>query len=528
MTKKPTKKPTVQVEEVMAEKIDAKGKISKPSTKYHFSIKLTPEKLDDAVHEAETPQEEEEDGKAREDASAFEEKRREHHFAKEKEAVHEAETSKVKPLPIKEETPEAGDVQHIKYSEQDRPLTSGQAPVIPAKLEDIKQSITLLKANKKDYKELQDFVRPSFLVKAQAILKKTGTLKYWNNTLVGIMKGIDRFISFITKANHGKHDAVDKARSPILFGLWVFFIFFIIGGTWASLAPIDQATHAQGFIVTSSKKQVIQHREGGILQAIYVKEGDHVTANQPLVKLTEEQVTAKLRSLYSQKDGAEKRVKTTQEQVLAFRDLAKKGFVSQLRVHEQEESETRAKASLSEITSNIEALEESFERLTLKSPVNGVVTQINVNTIGSTVGQSQPIMTITPSDEDLILEAYVQAKDIEPVHVGLKAVVNISAFRAKTTSHLDGIVTYVSPDVVDYVQQQGRSTQENMLLQRGAFYKVRISIDKKQLKKISKVKDYELSPGMDADIQITVGERTLVQYLLDPILGSFWHAFKEK
>jgi multidrug efflux pump subunit AcrA (membrane-fusion protein) len=140
-------------------------------------------------------------------------------------------------------------------------------------------------------------------------------------------------------------------------------------------------------------------------------------------------------------------------------------------------------------------------------------------------------MTITPTEEELILEAYVQAKNIEPVHVGLKAKVNILAFQSKTTSHLDGIVTYVSPDVVDFHQSQGTTSQEARTLgnqQMGALYKVRISIDKSQLKKISKEKDYELSPGMEADVQITVGERTLVQYLLSPILGSFWNALKEK
>lgn len=519
----------IEVEEVKAEKVEdpsiAKEESKKSqSTKYHFSVKLTPEKLEDAVQEAESPPEQA-SSKAKKEAKeeVKEEVKKQAHFPKEAEAVSSAET------------PKQEDVQHIKYSGQD--LTpSGQgkgaidnaAPVV--KLEDIKRSIETLKQDRRAFKELQNFVRPPLPVVIKKELEKRVSLKYWNNTLIGTMKGIDFFINYITKPSSvGRNQAVQKARSPIMFGLWVLFVFFIIGGFWAGFAPLDQATHGQGFIVTSSKKQVIQHREGGILQAVYVKEGDHVKAEQPLALLTDAHTANSLKALYSNKENTARHLKVTQEQLKSLKELSEKGFIAKVKVQEQEAKEGQLQSQLSEIESKVAIAEESLARLTLRSPVNGIVTQMNVNTIGGVVGQQQPIMTITPTEEDLILEAYIRAQDIEPVHVGLKAHVNIAAFRSKTTSHLDGIVTYVSPDVVDFVQQQGRSSQEGALLQRGAaFYKVRISIDKKQLKKISKVKDYELAPGMEADVQITVGERTLVQYLMDPILGSFWYALKEK
>jgi multidrug efflux pump subunit AcrA (membrane-fusion protein) len=542
MTKKTTKQPKesieqeiqppkdekpIEVEEVKAEKVEdpsvAREESKKSqSTKYHFSVKLTPEKLEDAVQEAESPPEPP-SSKTKKEAKEEVKEEKQAHFTKEAEAVSSAET------------PKQEDVQHIKYSGQDlTPSSQGKDAIddtsAPIKLEDIKRSIETLKKDRKAFKELQNFVRPPLPVIIKKELEKRVSLKYWNATLIGTMKGIDFFINYVTKPSSvGRNQAVQKARSPIMFGLWVLFAFFIVGGFWAGFAPLDQATHGQGFIVTSSKKQVIQHREGGILQAIYVKEGDHVKAEQKLAQLTDAHTANSLKSFYANKDSTARHLKATQGQLKAMKELARSGFIAQVKVQEQEAKEGNLQAQLSEIEAKIATTEESLARLTLRSPVNGIVTQVNINTIGGVVGQQQPIMTITPTEEDLILEAYVRAQDIEPVHVGLKAHVNIAAFRSKTTSHLDGIVTYVSPDVVDFVQQQGRSSQEGALLQRGAaFYKVRISIDKKQLKKISKVKDYELTPGMEADVQITVGERTLVQYLMDPILGSFWHALKEK
>jgi adhesin transport system membrane fusion protein len=510
MTKK--KQETI-VEEVKAEKVEPAA-AKKSGTKYHFSVNLTPEKLEDAVHAAETPREPFDPKKKKE-----KEEEKQIHFPKEAKAVHQAET------------PTEKNVQHIKYSEQDRQLLPSDEASKPATVEEIKKSIATLKSDPKAFRELQNFVRPSMLTVTKKALEKRVSLKYWNHSLITIMKGVDSFIGFITKpSGQGRNEAVQKARSPILFGIWVCFIFFVIFGTWAALAPLDQSTHAMGYIVTSSKKQIIQNREGGILEAIYVKEGDHVKIDQPLAKLTDSQTTPQLRALYTQKEGAEKQLKILEEQLKAYKDLAAKGFIALAKVHEVESREIQASAQLGDINAKLESVENISGRLTLKSSVNGIVTQINVNTIGGTVGQGQSIMTITPTEEELILEAYVQAKNIEPVHVGLKAKVNVIAFQSKTTSHLDGIVTYVSPDVVDFVQSNGTSTQEASVLnpQRGVFYKIRVSIDKSQLKKISKEKDYALAPGMEADVQIAVGERTLLQYLLSPILGSFWNALKEK
>ena len=491
----------MDVEEVKGEKVETKP-AKKSTPKYHFSVKLTPEKLEaaeDAVHEAET-EKKPFGSSAKKEPQEKKKQPAQVRFTKETEAVRKAET------------PDKKDVQHIKYADQKKarasvpskstPVTA--APIVKKKccgggvcstklspkVEALKEPINALKSDPKAFKQLQNFVRPSLVTKTQNAIAKRVSLKYWNNTLIGIMKAVDLFISFVTMSRgEGRNQAIQKARTPVLFGLWVFFIFFIIGGFWAGFAPLDKSAQGQGFIVTASQKQIIQHREGGVLEAIYVKEGEHVKIDQPLIKLSDTRAIAELKSLYYRKEGLEKHLEMIQRQLKEYRGLADKGFVSQSQVIDKESRELEYKHQLDGANANIAIQEELLGRLTLRSPVNGIVSQINVHTIGGTVGQGSPIMTITPSEDDLILEAYIKTQDIEPIHVGLKAKVMVSAFRSKTTSYLEGVVTYISPDIVDFVQHPGRSTQEGHVLQRGMYYKVKISIDKSQLKKISKFKD---------------------------------------
>jgi len=546
-----------QVERVKAEKVeDVKAETTKAnssSTKYHLSMKISSgtsgatagatssvEKKTDSFGGPESHSKDQREDKK--ESNDSKKQTSQTNFGKAKEPIHEAET-------LKKE-----DVRHIKHSGQHKtqasqakcagqkkdsdcskmPLSSGQCcapPKLSPKVEELKPSIEKLKADPKAFKELQHFVRPSLISKAGRGLVKSVNPKYWAGFLMGTLKATDSLISYITiDRGEGRNEALQKARSPILFGMWVLFLFFVVGGTWAGIAPLDKAIAAQGFIVSSSHKQIIQSKEGGIIEAIYAKEGDHIKAGQPLIKLENKRLNFSLESALEQKKSNEKNLEITQEQLKSYRELAEKGFLPKNRVSEYEAREASLKGELSRAREQLLTVEESIAKLTLKSPVDGIVTQIAFDTIGGVVGQGTHLITVTPSASDLILEVYVQPKDREAVRIGLKARVMVSAFHAKTTAHMEGVVTYISPDTVEMLQQQGRQSSDNQALQRagGVAYKAKISIDKAQLKKISKYKDYELIPGMDASIQISIGERTLIEYLLEPIMAGFWHAFIEK
>lgn len=337
----------------------------------------------------------------------------------------------------------------------------------------------------------------------------------------------DKFISFIIYKNKGlSDDVVSKARPPIVFGIWVIILTFCVGGIWSGLAPLDSSASAQGFVVVASKKQIIQHREGGIIEAIYVKEGEHVQAGQALLKLSDKTAKAQLDSFHAQKEAYSKQLTILQSHLESMTNLYEKGFVQKDRLLTLQTQEAQTLGHLSDIDARLLTTEESIDRITVKAPVSGTVNQLQVNTIGGTVNPGMTLMTIIPKEDDLIIEAYLQPQEIESVYVGLPAKVRISAFKSRTTAPLNGVVTFISSDVVEPPQYQAQEMQ--LFQHRGLHYKIKISIDKKELRNISKYRDLELYPGMVADVMIVTGERTLLQYLLDPVTNTFWHAFIEK
>lgn len=92
----------------------------------------------------------------------------------------------------------------------------------------------------------------------------------------------------------------DRPDAEIRFGIAVAALFFVLFLGWASFAPLDSAAYAPGKLTVSGQRQVVQHRDGGVVGAIYVKEGQKVTAGQPLLDLAEAEVLAQERALGSQ------------------------------------------------------------------------------------------------------------------------------------------------------------------------------------------------------------------------------------
>jgi multidrug efflux pump subunit AcrA (membrane-fusion protein) len=334
-----------------------------------------------------------------------------------------------------------------------------------------------------------------------------------NNAAQKSIAIIDQFSDFVTREEGvGRNEVVQKARSPILFGIWVCFITFVVGGLWSVIAPLDRAVHATGTVVASSKKQLIQHNEGGRLKSIDVREGQEVEAGQTLFTIENEELVAALKSARIQKEA-------TAEQLKAMQELYKKDFVARTALIEAQVRDAEAE-------SRVKAYEDRVERLNVTSPIAGVVNQIQVHTIGAPV-PTAVIATVTPKNDELVIEAYVTPENIDLVHVGLEAKIQVTAFRHRSVGYFFGKVVFVSHDALD-VPQTTNYSQEAIYASRGTHpYKVRISVDTEQLKHISKYRTYTMRPGMQADVTIVTGKRTLFQYIMDPLTATFMHAFTE-
>lgn len=427
---------------------------------------------------------------------------------------------------------ETTEIPRVKYSISMNGNSTKTNPVNPntikSKVTEVKTKDTNLKgllAQIKEHPEVLKLLDKATLHKNTIKnYKKEDFVKTFRAVLASTLKTMDLAINFVTHKEAPedgvkRNEVVQQARPAILFGVWVCIITFGVFGVWAALAPLSSSAGASGTVVVHTIKKTIQHKEGGIVEDIFVKDGDHVKAGQELLKLSPIDLQSQVTSYEAQIDAINKQLDLIKEQVKNYSGLFEKGLVSRSQLLDMQLKEANAEGNLSDYKSRIIAAKDQMSRLVVTSPIDGIVNQLMVHTIGGVIRPGEPLMFIIPQDDNLVIDAMVDPKDIDSVHVGLVAKVNITAFRHRSTSPLSGVVVQVSPDVIELGGDRGMARP---------VYKVRIEVDKAQLTKISRLKNYELYPGMQAEVMIVTGQRTFLQYLLDPITNTFWHAFNEK
>lgn len=171
-----------------------------------------------------------------------------------------------------------------------------------------------------------------------------------------------------------------------------------------------------------------------------------------------------------------------------------------------------AQLELNATNEQLKSARDVLERLVVHAPQGGIVYNVQMRTPGGVVEPGKPIMDIVPKDEKLLVEARMNLRDIDSVHVGQKTRVRLTAYDIRKTPPLDGEVTFVAADqTVDEKSQV-------------AYYVVRAEIDPAELKDNPLVALY---PGMPAELQIMRRSRKAIEYLVEPITESFSRAFRE-
>lgn len=174
-------------------------------------------------------------------------------------------------------------------------------------------------------------------------------------------------------------------------------------------------------------------------------------------------------------------------------------------------AETRAAAN--ELQAAVSATRDILERSIIRAPVAGEVVDLRLRTVGGVLGAGEPILDLVPRDEPLVIEARVAPQDIDVVHPGLTADIYLLAFRTRNMARIQGVVRKVSGDrLVD------AKTGE-------PYYTAQIVIDMAALRE--QAPDLHLTAGMPAEAMIITGERTMLEYLIDPIRSSFRRALRE-
>lgn len=371
--------------------------------------------------------------------------------------------------------------------------------------------------------------------------------------------------------------------------IWTAFIALLAFLAWAQWAVIDQVTRAPAVVIASSRTQVIQSQDGGTIEELRVKEGDVVDRGQLLVRLERTRAeTGYLESrskvvglkaaaarLHAEIGGGEPvfpkevasypefranqlmllkaRRSAINEEVNALRGmlaLAQKeldftapllqtGDVSQsdvLRLQRQvAELKSQitnkrnkylqdAQAELSKVEEDLAAVTQTLaqrkgqlEQTELTAPVKGVVKNVRVTTRGGVIRPGEEVMQIVPLDDDLVVEAKVTPADIAFLKLGLPARVKLDAYDYTIYGDVPGSVVYISADTLSdglrqdehpYYRVQVRSEGHGYSTQSGGELRVQ--------------------PGMTSTVEIRTGQRTVLQYLLKPLVKTLRESMGER
>lgn len=421
----------------------------------------------------------------------------------------------------------------------------------------------------------------------------------------------------------------------VIAGVLVIVLFF--GGltVWSVYFPFQGAVIASGVVKVSGERKVVQHLEGGIIEKIFVKEGDTVAEGDVLIKLKGSQVSSnvdllqgrlwakqaeasrfraeagmkskidwllefeklkadsevaeymatetdifmsrrsdlqgKIKLHHSQIKQLENRIKgareelKSQEEIIrnleedltSKRPLLKEKYMGKTNILELERSlasykgqkgklnqdiaqflqmieelklrivdienqyKEQAVSGLGDVTDVIFEIKEQIKpqldaqkRLEIRAPVGGVVINMQVHSEDSgVIRPGMPLLEIVPKDLKMIIKAQVRPQDIISVKQGQDTKVQLAAFQRKSTPPVKGRVIYVSPDLMSQQTAQGVMS----------YYEAHVQVDTADLNE----KNAYLSPGMPVACYITTDKRTVISYLLGPLLNNVDMAMRE-
>ncbi|WP_284336573.1 HlyD family type I secretion periplasmic adaptor subunit [Comamonas sp. NoAH] len=235
----------------------------------------------------------------------------------------------------------------------------------------------------------------------------------------------------------------------------------------------------------NSRKASLSGTLSGLNQALSLVRKE-LALTEPLVQRGAASDVEVLR-LRRQANDLETRITDTQSQYLvkAREDLAK------------------ANAEIESLRQVTRGRADSLTRLTLTSPVRGVVKDISVTTIGGVIPPNGKLMEIVPVDEKLLVEARISPRDVAFIHPGQAATVKITAYDYSIYGGLPAHVVMISPDTI---QDDVKRDQY--------YYRVFIRTEADHLKRGEKT--FPISPGMIATVDIHTGSKTILQYLIKP------------
>lgn len=371
--------------------------------------------------------------------------------------------------------------------------------------------------------------------------------------------------------------------------IWGSALVFVVFLAWANWAELDEITRAGGQVITSSRNQVIQVMEGGILVDLPVREGDAIKRGQLLARFDqtkakagyleavakEAALTAAVARLHAEIFGGKpqfppslgaypdfkanqlalfnKRQGALQEEISALKQaeelikeelemnlpLVKTGDVSRAEIiklqrqlvdvrgfitnkrnkylQDCQAELVKAEEDLAGIQQIVTQRKEQLSFTEVLSPMDGVVRNVRLTTLGGVAKPGEEIMQIVPVADDLIIEAKMKPSDIAFVKPGLPAVIKLDAYDYSIYGALHGEVIYISADTLS---EEVRGTDQ-------PYYRVQVKTSGQGLTKSGKG-PIEIQPGMTATVEIMTGKKSVFRYLTKPITKTIAESMGER
>ena len=372
-----------------------------------------------------------------------------------------------------------------------------------------------------------------------------------------------------------------KMRGPSLI-IWLVGATVMLFLIWAKFAWIDEIVRAPGSVVSSSRPQIVQNLEGGILAEMLVSAGDIVDTGDVLARLhatrfvtavddLQDQINARdIRRIrleaemagmfdfevpddlaarspgilaserallnarqsdyVSRTEGAQAVMRETRRELDVLEDLLAREIVAVIEVTGARKAHSdalnrynemvttaeleRASAfsetlqELAKLRQDLRIAQDQLARTVITAPMRGVVNSLGVTTIGGVIRPGEEILQIIPLDEELFIEARVKPSDIANVIPGQEATIKLSAYDYTIYGSLPGEVQFISADTFE--------DENNPNLP--PHYRVTLRVNLSQLS--ARQQRIEIRPGMQADVELRTGEKTVLQYLTKPLYRS--------
>lgn len=432
-------------------------------------------------------------------------------------------------------------------------------------------------------------------------------------------------IEFMSEVSSATMESAHRGGHSLLI---LTVLFFICAGWWANVTEIDEVTRGEGKVVPSSRLQVVQNLEGGIVNEILVAEGQLVEKGDVLMKIDDTRFSSSFREtqlkywelmarvarleaesegkplvlpekllfeqpilaadeqeLYAsrqrrlestisvlqqqaeqrQQELVERNAKQQQlqrsyelsnQELMMSEPLVAEGVMSEVEIlrlkrtvnelrgemdanrlaipriqsaldevrrkiaEERIRFQTEAARELSEVKAEFKrtqestsALKDRVTRTEVRSPVKGTIKRILINTVGGVIQPGEDLVEIVPVEDNLLIEAHIRPADIAFLRPGQDAMVKFTAYDFSIYGGLPARLERISADTITNDKDE-------------SFYLIYLRTTKNQIE--SSKGNLEIIPGMTVTVDILTGKKTVMDYLLKPILKAKNEALRER